>query len=145
MKDLVDNQTQDIESAFTLDCGPYAVSTAYWKYKENPQKWVSKSKAYKQKVLNNIHKLELLPQPMPSSGQANCSASPPVQCDDCVLNDVSHTKENTTVSSCKYAVLSHVYGGMWQKATYLVGDPKAITDASCLPDSRMVASYTTPQ
>ena len=152
MKELVDSQTQDIESAFTLDSGPYAVSTAYWKYKENPRKWVSQSKAYKQRALNSIHKLELLPRSLLSSEQASCSANTStVQCDDVhVSNDVSHTKEKENLIplsvSCKEAGLSEqVYGGMWQKAACLVGDSKAITDAPCLPDSKMVASYTTPQ
>ena len=36
MKELADNQTQDIERAFTLDTGPYAVATGYCQYKENP-------------------------------------------------------------------------------------------------------------
>jgi len=77
MKELVESQTSDIETAFTLDCGPYAVSTAYLKCKENPRKWVNQSKAYKQRVLNNIHKLELQPQPSLSPEQNSNNANPP--------------------------------------------------------------------
>ena len=36
MKELIESQTQDTESAFTLDAGPYAVSDTYLQYKENP-------------------------------------------------------------------------------------------------------------
>ena len=43
MKELVESQTQDIESPFTLDAGPYAVSVAYLQYKENPRKWVKQT------------------------------------------------------------------------------------------------------
>jgi len=33
MKELVDSQTHDIESAFTKDIGPFAISNAYSRYK----------------------------------------------------------------------------------------------------------------
>ena len=36
MKELMDNQTLDIERAFTLNIGPYAMSDAYCQNKENP-------------------------------------------------------------------------------------------------------------
>ena len=45
MKGFIDSQTHHIESAFTMDIGPYAVSDPYHKHKQNPRSWVKESKA----------------------------------------------------------------------------------------------------
>ena len=47
MKELVDSQTQDIEKAFTIHTGPFAVVAGYHHYKENTRKWVKESKLYR--------------------------------------------------------------------------------------------------
>ena len=61
MKELVDSQTQDIEKAFTMDTGPFAVAAGYHQYRENPRKWVKESTSYRQKAISRIHKIKLLP------------------------------------------------------------------------------------
>ena len=125
MKELVESQTQHIESAFTLDAGPYAVSDTYLRYKENPQKWVKQTRAYQQRVINQIHKIDLLPQPSASIhpsqvidldtfNAAGCSSS--IQCGEA---DVPVTaKENAlplSVTWKEVGLSEEIYKGMWEK------------------------------
>ena len=63
MKELIDSQTQDIEKAFTMDIGPFAVAAGYHQYRENPRKWVKESKSYRQKAINRIHKINKIASP----------------------------------------------------------------------------------
>ena len=108
MKELVDNQTLYIERAFTLDTGPYGVSDAYCQNKENPRKWVKQSKAYWQKVIKRIHRINLLPRPSidmsaqltnSNTSTSGSSSSLAIQHDDSVTGD--NTKQ------MPYLFLSH--------------------------------------
>ena len=158
MKELVESQTQHIESAFTLDAGPYAVSDTYLRYKENPQKWVKQTRAYRQRVINQIHKIDLLPQPSASIhpsqvidldtfNAAGCSSS--IQCGEAdVPVTADDMKENAlplSVTWKEVGLSEEIYKGMWEKAACLVADEKAIMDAPGLSDAKMVASLTCPQ
>ena len=60
MKELVDLQTRNIERAFTMDSGPFAVAQEYLHEKENPKKWVKRSKVYKERAINSVHKIRML-------------------------------------------------------------------------------------
>lgn len=60
MKGLVDSQTRNIERAFTMDSGLFAVAPEYMHEKENPKKWVKRSKVYKERAINRIHKVRML-------------------------------------------------------------------------------------
>ena len=164
MKELVDNQTLDIERAFTLDTGPYAVSDVYLQYKENPRKWVKQSTAHWQKVLSRIHKISLLPQPsvdvtsqltnsvtLDASSSASYSSAT-IQHDEVEShkNSVNGdcTKENASPLSISWkdiGLSEDVYRGIWEKAACLVADEKSIANAPGLSDAKMVASFTFPQ
>ena len=52
MKELIESQTNDIEGAFTMDIGPYSVSNAYSRYKQNPRSWVKETKVYTDKGIS---------------------------------------------------------------------------------------------
>ena len=130
MKELVDNQTLDIERSFTLDTGPYAVSDAYLQYKENPRKWVKQSRPYRQKVISRIHRIKLLPRPsidvpsqltnsgaLDASSSASCSSSA-VQHDEAESHNVNGdcTKENALPLSISWKDIGFsedIFRGMW--------------------------------
>ena len=138
MKELVDEQTRNIERAFTMDSGPFVVSPGYVDVKENPQKWVKQSKAYKEKALNRLHKIPLLPLPKENPPTTSAPASSPP----------ANSSENIpplSVSWKDVGLSEVVYGGMWSKAAELVADETAITGAPGLRDSRMVISYSSPR
>ena len=101
MKELVDSQTQHIESAFTMDIGPYAVCDAYCKYKQNPRSWVKESKAYRQRYINQIHKIQLLPRkpPMASSIPATSRSAPSSTSVTSSTSAMSSTSVTSSVSS----------------------------------------------
>ena len=163
MKELVDSQTHDIESAFTMDIGPFAVSNAYSRYKQNPRSWVKETKSYRQRCINQIHKIQLFPVKAPttsmlttsssenSSGAAqlisNSDKESVSQCNDNqVLSD--DQKENfvpLSVSWKEAGLSEEVFGSMWKKAAHLAVDEGSITPAPGLPNSKMVASFSCPE
>ena len=63
MKELVDKQTRDIERAFTMDTGSYMIAEKYCSEKQNPKQWTKQSMKYKERIVNKIHKIPLLPSP----------------------------------------------------------------------------------
>ena len=67
MKELIESQTNNIEGAFTMDIGPYSVSNAYSRYKQNPRSWVKETKVYRQRYISQIHKIQLLPSKPPTT------------------------------------------------------------------------------
>ena len=150
MKELVDSQTRDIERAFTLDTGPYAVSPPYHKYKENPRKWVKESKAYRQRVLHKVHKLKLIPQTLSSKADEHVD-----HLDFTSASRVSSGDEENSLTVANISPLSiswkeiglaeEILGNMWDKAASLVADNEAIVNAPGLSNSKMVVSYTTPK
>lgn len=135
MKELVDLQTRDIERAFTMDNGPFVVAPDYADNKENPNKWVKRTKAYKERMISRIHKISLIP--------------PPAQPMDSPIS-LQHSAENRTVSPLcvsyeDIGLSKEVFAGMWSKAAELVADETAITDAPGLRNSRMVTSTSSPR
>lgn len=76
MKELVDTQTCNIERAFTMDNGPLVVASKYAENKENPKMWVKKTKTYKEKAVNRIHKLPMRPVNKLTQQPEPCEAGP---------------------------------------------------------------------
>ena len=171
MKELVDNQMQDIEKAFTMDTGPFAVAAGYHQYRENPRKWVKESKLYRQKAINRIHKIKLLPR-IPSelnsssdsgmcssdsslfslsSGNGDISADVSTeQSENATSTSTMDTneKENVIPLSVSWedvGLSKEVFSSMWDKAASLVANEKSITDAPGLSNSKMVASSSNPR
>ena len=163
MKELVNSQTHDIESAFTMDIGPFAVSNAYSRYKQNPRIWVKETKAFRQRCINQIHKIQLLPTKAPATSMLTTSASEnslgaAQLTSNSDKDSVSQSNDNQLSSddqkenfvqlsvSWKEAGLSEeIFGSMWKKAAHLVVDEGSITAAPGLPNARMVASSSCPQ
>ena len=132
MKELVESQTEDIESAFTLDAGPYAVSVAYLQYKENPRKWVKQTQAYRQRVINRIHKIDLLPPPsasirpsekIESDMSTSASSSSSIQCGEAGVSiTADDMKENSlplSVTWKEVGLSEENFKGMWEKQLLL--------------------------
>ena len=143
MKGLVDSQTRNIERAFTMDSSPFAVAPEYMHEKENPKKWVKRSKVYKERAINHIHQIRML-------SASETVSKHPVSC----LADDVQTSSNTKSVSENVPPLSvswkdiglpkEVFSGMWSKASQLVAKEAAITDAPGLSNSKMAASFTAP-
>jgi len=138
MKELVDSQTRN-----TMDSGLFAVAPEYVHEKENPKKWVKRSKVYMERAINCIHKICML-------SVSETVSKHPVSC----LADVQTSSNTKTVSenvpplsvSWKNIGLpKEVFSGMWSKASELVAKAANITDAPGLPNSKMVVSLTSPQ
>ena len=143
MKEFVDSQTRNIERAFTMDSGPFAVAPEYVHEKENPKKWVKRSKVYKERAINRIHKICML-------SASETVSKHPVSC----LADVQTSSNTKTVSENVPPLLvswkdiglpKEVFSGMWSKASELVAKEANITDAPSLPNSKMVVSLTSPR
>ena len=138
MKELIERQRQDVEHAFTLNTGPYEVASEYQLHQENAAQWVKCSTQYKQRAINRIHKLPLVPDP---GTQSNAD------CQD-VLESVPSSSSSSTsgtrslsISCMDAGMPGEIYKGMWKKASQLVGEDNAITDAPKLANSKMVCSY----
>ena len=131
MKELVESQTNDIEGAFTMDIGPYSVLNAYSRYKQNPRSWVKETKAYRQRYISQIHKIQLLPsKPLTTftstscvsenslSVMSNSDKDKELQSEDNVVSSGIQNKNLLPLSvSWKEAGLSEeVFGNMWEKA-----------------------------
>lgn len=57
---MIERQQRDVERAFTINAGPYEVAPDYITHREDANKWVKRTKGYKEKVVNRIHKLPAL-------------------------------------------------------------------------------------
>ena len=131
MKELVDKQTRDIERAFTMDTGSYMIAEKYCSEKQNPKQWTKQSMKYKERIVNKIHKIPLLPSPPTNA------AMPAVVTPDSA-HQLSIGLEETHLSE-------ELFSGMWIKAAKLAKDSSAITNAPGLATSKMVASTSNPK
>jgi hypothetical protein len=143
MKELVDAQFRNVERAFTLNSGPYKVSTKYESFAENPSKWVKKSTHLKELYINRIYKLELITTEQPCTSRS----SPELD-----VNEHNPVEEAEPVAvtelsiSLKDAGLSEpALVDVWNKAAKIVGDKNSITNAPGLNSSKMVVSYSNPR
>ena len=109
------------------------MSVAYLQYKENPQKWVKQTRAYRQRVINRIHKTDLLPQPsasirpsekIESDMSTSASSSSSIQCGEAGVSiTVDDMKENSlplSVTWKEVRLSEENFKGMWEKAASLV-------------------------
>ena len=109
------------------------MSVAYLQYKENPQKWVKQTRAYRQRVINRIHKTDLLPQPsasirpsekIESDMSTSASSSSSIQCGEAGVSiTTDDMKENSlplSVTWKEVGLSEENFKGMWEKAASLV-------------------------
>ena len=156
MKELVNSQTRDIEGDFTMDIGPYAALNVYSRYKQNLRSWVKETKANRQRCINQIHTIQLLPNKTPitsmsttcvsNSFGATSSSDKDLESNSIVSSD--NQKENLlplSVSWKEAGLSEEVFGSMWEKAACLVVDEGSITAAPGLLNAKMFASFSCPQ
>ena len=107
--ELVESQYRNVEKAFTLNTGPFAVSNDYAEYRENPVNWVKQSESYKQKVLSKIHKLpiSLISCQLPSVS---------------ISSNTGDTYVPLSVSFEDAEMPAEVFKDMWVKVVKLVAD-----------------------
>ena len=110
------------------------VAKKYLSKKENPKQWTKQSAKYKERIVNKIHKIPLLPSP-PVHAAVNVSPVSLTSADNTSIQQLSLALKETELSE-------ELFGGMWIKAAKLAKDSSAITNAPGLSTS---TSFTDPR
>ena len=131
MRELIQEQQDDIETAFVMDSGPYCVRKEYKSLALQPREWVKMGHIARDKHLQKVSNA-------PLHRTATVSHENVGECNSEVL-DEEHKPISITIEDS--GLSSQVYNGIWMKASQIVNKKGTIVDAPGSDNMKVVTSF----
>ena len=137
MRQLVDQQKEDIQQAFVMDCGPYSVRNEFKHLTKTSSQWMKLARVPREKHLRLIHSYKFQPyanylqqtEPLPDTTSE-------LECEKENLKELS-------VSFSEFGLSQNVFGGIWRKAFEILSkNEDTIVDSPGSKSVKICISYT---
>lgn len=140
MRELIQEQQQDIEKAFVMDSGPYRVRKEYKSLALQPREWVKMGRIAREKYLQKVSNASL----HPSATEIASSRGNEVvgECNRNRSEVVVEEHKTISITIEDSGLSSQVFNGIWMKASQIVNKKGTIVDAPGSDNMKVVASFS---
>jgi hypothetical protein len=139
MRELINEQKDDIEQAFVMNAGPYEVHPKFQHLTKTATSWTKLGKINREKHLLKIHTFPFEPYTQ--------IAKEPDQQESAITVNGSN-KENLcelSIPLTESGLSSQVYHSIWIKASQILAKDDAIVDSPGSNNVKICISYTSPR